>query len=324
MRNTDGLISRREFLALGGGSLLLGSAQAQQVRQAQDGGSGDPAFAPTQGQEGKDVIWVPTPDRLVTRMLRLAALEASDYVIDLGSGDGKIVIAAARDFGASGLGIEYNPDMVALSNRNAAAAGVAERARFVRADIFASDFSRATVITMYLLPHLNLKLRHTLMAMKPGTRIVSHEFKLGDWEPEETSRLGYQSTHLWIVPGNAGGEWSAQVSNAPAPLAATLAIEQNFQKIRGTLTADGIETSLREARVDGDRVRFAFTDADGALRRVEAMLEPERMVGTISTVARGRTRASARPAEFVARRTGAAPAIKGSQPMPSAEIHGRA
>jgi SAM-dependent methyltransferase len=320
MRNTDGLISRRDFLALGGSSLLLGAATAQ---PAKDSGNGNPAFSPTQGQEGKDVIWVPTPDRLVTRMLKLAALEASDYVIDLGSGDGKIVIAAARDFGASGLGIEYNPDMVALSNRNAAAAGVAERARFVRADIFASDFSRATVITMYLLPHLNLKLRHTLMAMKPGTRIVSHEFKLGDWEPEETSRLGYQSTHLWIVPGNAGGEWSVRVPHAQAPLAASLAIEQNFQKIRGQLTVEGIETSLRDARVDGDRIRFAFTDADGALRRVEARLEPERMVGTIATVARGGARASTRPAEFVARRTGAAPPINGSQPMPSAEIHGR-
>ncbi|HLS57800.1 MAG TPA: methyltransferase domain-containing protein, partial [Zeimonas sp.] len=138
MRNTAGPISRREFLALGGSSLLFGSAAAQQAK----GGSSDPAFAPIQGQEGKDVIWVPTPDRLVTRMLRLAALEASDYVIDLGSGDGKIVIAAVRDFGANGLGIEYNPDMVALSNRNAAAAGVADRARFMRADIFASDFSR--------------------------------------------------------------------------------------------------------------------------------------------------------------------------------------
>ncbi|RPH61358.1 MAG: class I SAM-dependent methyltransferase [Burkholderiales bacterium] len=316
----DGRLSRREFLAIGGGSLLLGSASAQ---QAPDSGGGDPSFKPQQGQAGKDVIWVPTPDRLVTRMLKLAALESSDYVIDLGSGDGKIVIAAAREFGANGLGIEYNPDMVALSQRNAAAAGLAERARFMRADIFASDFSRATVITMYLLPHLNLRLRHTLMAMKPGTRLVSHEFKLGDWEPDETSRLGYQSAHLWIVPANAGGEWSVRVPHAEAPATAALTIDQTFQKIRGNLSFDGLETTLREARVDGTRIRFAFTDLDGALRQVDAQIEPDRIAGTITTVARGSTRASARPAEFVARRVGAAPPINGSQPLSSAEVHGR-
>src|SRR5690606_11598542 len=144
----------------------------------------------------------PTPDKLVNRMLSMAQVTASDFVIDLGAGDGKIVIAAAREFGAKGLGIEYNPEMVAHARRNAQAAGLAGSARFEKADIFESDFSPASVITMYLLPHLNMRLRHRLMALKPGTRIVSHEFRLGNWKPDETSRVGSASTHLWLVPAN--------------------------------------------------------------------------------------------------------------------------
>ncbi|MCL4183165.1 MAG: class I SAM-dependent methyltransferase [Burkholderiaceae bacterium] len=320
MRSPEGTLSRRHFLALGGGALLLGRASAQQAPAAAE--QSDPSFKPRQGQAGKDVIWVPTPDRLVTRMLNLAAVTQNDYLIDLGSGDGKIVIAAARDFGARGLGIEYNPDMVALSTRNAAAAGIAERARFMRADIFETDFSRATVVTMYLLPHLNMRLRHTLMAMKPGTRLVSHEFKLGDWEPDETSRLGHQSAHLWLVPGNAGGEWSVRVPHANASFDATLTIEQTFQKVRGGLAFEGVETSLRHPRVTGTRIQFGFTDLEGALREVDAQLEPNRMSGTIATVGRGPADGRTRTTEFVARRTGAAPAINGSQPVPPAEIHG--
>jgi SAM-dependent methyltransferase len=310
MRNTDGLISRRDFLALGGSSLLLGAATAQ---PAKDSGNGNPAFSPTQGQEGKDVIWVPTPDRLVTRMLKLAALEASDYVIDLGSGDGKIVIAAARDFGASGLGIEYNPDMVALSNRNAAAAGVAERARFVRADIFASDFSRATVITMYLLPHLNMRLRHRLMALEPGTRVVSHEFRLGNWTADETSRVGSASVHLWLVPANFGGDWQLRFPQRKGPSVATLAVEQTFQNFRGRIVFEDFETSFREPKVAGDTVRFAFTDEEGRLRRFDGRIDGDNVTGTVYDGASG--------APFTATRIGKAPAIIGSAPAQENEIY---
>jgi len=319
MHSSQVTLSRRHFLALGSGALLVGRASAQQAPAAEQA---DPSFKPRQGQAGKDVIWVPTPDRLVTRMLSLAAVTNDDYLFDLGSGDGKIVIAAARDFGARGVGVEYNPDMVALSTRNAAAAGVSERARFMRADIFETDFSRASVVTMYLLPHLNMRLRHTLMAMKPGTRLVSHEFKLGDWEPDETSRVAHQSAHLWMVPGNAGGEWSVRVPHANASFDATLTIEQKFQKIRGGLAFEGVETTLRNPRLAGTRVQFGFTDLEGALREVDAQLEPDRMSGTITVVGRGPGEARTRTAEFVARRTGAAPAINGSQPVPASEIHG--
>ena len=141
-------------------------------------------YEPSVGQEGKDVIWVPTPEELVQAMLDLAKVTPNDYVMDLGSGDGRIVIAAAKR-GARATGIEYNPDMVELSRRNAEKAGVSARAAFMKADIFETDLSKATVITMYLLPSLNLKLRPTILDLKPGTRIVAHNFAMGDWEAEK-------------------------------------------------------------------------------------------------------------------------------------------
>ena len=176
--------TRRDFLALSGASLLLGGAAAPSaglagtlLAQAPAGGAQD--YQPQRGQSGKDVIWIPTPDKLVSRMLSMAQVTASDFVIDLGAGDGKIVIAAAREFGARGLGIEYEPQMVEHARRNAQAAGVADRARFEKADIFESDFSPASVITMYLLPHLNMRLRHRMMALEPGTRVLLGEYGNG-------------------------------------------------------------------------------------------------------------------------------------------------
>ena len=140
--------------------------------------SGKSEYQPQVGQEGKDVIWVPTPQALVDRMLDMAKVTAKDYVIDLGSGDGRTVITAAKR-GAKALGIEYNPDMVELSKRNAAKAGVSDKASFVKADLFEADLSPATVITMFLLPGINLKLRPKILALKPGTRVVSNTFKIG-------------------------------------------------------------------------------------------------------------------------------------------------
>jgi SAM-dependent methyltransferase len=150
--------------------------------------AGTTEFTPTEGQQGKDVIWLPTADSLVEKMLDLAKVTAQDYLIDLGSGDGRTVIAAAKR-GARALGIEYNPDMVEFSKRNAAKEGVADRTQFVKADIFESDFSQATVITMFLLPELNLKLRPQILNLKPGTRIVSNTFTMGEWQPESDREI---------------------------------------------------------------------------------------------------------------------------------------
>src|SRR6266702_3620430 len=157
------------FLALAG----IAYGQAQQGAQ----------FEPQVGQAGKDVVWVPTPQELVNKMLDLAKVTPQDYLIDLGSGDGRTVITAAKR-GARALGVEFNPDMVELSKRNAAKAGVSDKASFVEADIFRSDLSPATVITLFLLPDPNIKLRPTILTLKPGTRVVSNTFRMGDWEPD--------------------------------------------------------------------------------------------------------------------------------------------
>jgi len=309
--------SRREFLEASAGLALAARATAASLATALVGSptfaADDGDYVPRSGQYGKDVIWIPTPDPLVTRMLQLAQLRASDSLVDLGSGDGKIVIAAARDFGARARGIEYNEKMVAFSRQNAEKAGVSDRTSFEQADLFASDFSSADVVTMYLMPHLNLRLRHTLLAMKPGTRIVSHEFRMGDWEPDESSRIGARSMHLWVVPANAGGEWKMRLQQSRGPIDTTMKIGQRFQKLDGRVSLADVETTMRDARVLGEEVHFAFTDGEGALRTVDARVEPGRMIGAVAT--RGGD-----VAPFVAERIGDAPPIEGSAPMTPDEI----
>jgi SAM-dependent methyltransferase len=198
------------LLGLGG---VAPGAAAQTAPTPQAGG-----YAPTRGQSGKDVIWIPSPDAVVDRMLQMAEVTGNDRVVDLGSGDGKIAIAAARNHGARALGLEFNPQMVDLSNHRARDAGVADRVSFQRADIFATDFSGASVVTMYLLPELNLRLRPKLFAMQPGTRVVSHSFSMGDWQPDETARAGTGEVFLWRIPANVSGHWKVStggLSGAP-------------------------------------------------------------------------------------------------------------
>lgn len=227
-------------------------------------------YRPVIGQRGKDVIWVPTPENLIEAMLDTAGVTPDDYVIDLGSGDGRIVIAAARR-GARALGIEYNPDLTELSRRNAEAAGVADRARFVTADIFSSDLTRATVVTLYLLPDLNLRLRPTLLGLAPGTRVVSHAFHMGEWEPDETILLADREAYLWIVPARADGVWTLHDGDTPSELR----LAQNFQKIEGTLRPG---LPIAGGRVRGDRVSFRAGDASW-----EGRIEGDAMEGTVTT-----------------------------------------
>ncbi|MFA7439451.1 MAG: class I SAM-dependent methyltransferase [Sphingomonadaceae bacterium] len=189
--------------------------------------NGDSEYRPDIGQAGKDVIWVPTPPELVRAMLETARVTPADHVVDLGSGDGRIAIAAARDFGAKATGLEYNGDMVALARREARRAGVAGKVKFREADIFKTDFSDATVVTMYLLPSLNLKLRPALLDMKPGTRIVSHAFTLGDWLADETITTDSATGYYWVVPAKVAGRWAFDVSGKRF----TGEIEQKFQHL---------------------------------------------------------------------------------------------
>jgi precorrin-6B methylase 2 len=205
-------------------------------------------FKPEVGQPGKDVVWVPTPQALVERMLDMAKVTPKDMLIDLGSGDGRTVITAAKR-GLTAHGIEYNPDMVDLAKRNATAAGVADRATFAKADLFESDFSKAQVITMFLLPSINMRLRPTILNMKPGTRIVTNSFTMEDWQADETSTIegdctSWCTAHLWIVPAKVDGTW--QLGQA------SLNLTQKFQIVSGTLGSTG----LSEGRLRGDEIAF--------------------------------------------------------------------
>src|SRR4051812_17939032 len=194
------------------------------------------AFEPEVGQAGKDVVWVPTPQAVVDKMLDLAKVTKDDFLMDLGSGDGRTVITAAKR-GARALGIEYNPDMVALSKRNAEAAGVASRAQFEKADLFETDFSKANVITMFLLPDINLKLRPKILSLKPGTRVVSNTFTMGEWKPDQTHTVesgcdtSWCTALLWIVPARVAGTHTLPQGE--------LTLKQNFQMLSGTLTTEG-------------------------------------------------------------------------------------
>jgi hypothetical protein len=208
---------------------------------------GDDSFQPEVGQAGKDVIWVPTPDSLVKAMLTVAAVKPTDYVVDLGSGDGRIAISAGRDFGARAMGIEYNPEMVALARRNAQRAGVSVKVTFVQGDIFETDFTSATVVTMYLLPSLNLKLRDTLLKMKPGTRIVSNSFTMGEWEPERTITTDDATGYFWIVPAQVSGRWAFEVGSERF----ATEIGQQFQML--TVARGG---PLREGRLKGNSIHL--------------------------------------------------------------------
>ena len=233
-------------------------------------------YEPQVGQAGKDVIWVPTPDEVVDRMLRMAQVTPNDFVVDLGAGDGKIAIAAAKKFGARSLGIEYNPEMAKHAQRNVEKAGVAARTKVVQGDIFITDFTQATVITMYLLPALNLKLRPQILAMRPGTRVVSHSFNMEDWEPDETSNLDGRRSYFWLVPANVAGKWNLDLGGERHELA----LEQRYQKLDGSIALKGVEAGLRDTRLRGTALSFAYVDQSGVRREFTGRVNGNRMEGS--------------------------------------------
>jgi precorrin-6B methylase 2 len=239
------LLARHLLLALFL-STAVGAAHAQ-TKAAKE-------FEPVVGQEGKDVVWVPTAQALVNTMLDMAKVTPNDYVIDLGSGDGRTVITAAKR-GARALGVEYNPKMVALSRRNAAKERVSDKAQFVQGDIFETDFSQATVITLFLLPDLNIKLRPKILDMKPGTRVVSNSFTMGEWSADQTQTVtdkegctSYCTAYLWIVPAKVEGKWKVPDGE--------LTIKQNFQQISGTLAHGGQVSQLTQGSLRGEHIAF--------------------------------------------------------------------
>ena len=238
----------------------------------------DKSYTPHVGQGGKDVIWVPTPDEIVERMLRMAQTTATDSVIDLGAGDGKIAIAAAKIFGAKSLGIEYDVDMAKHAQQNVEKAGVADRARIVQGDIFATDFSSATVLTMYLLPALNLKLRPTILAMKPGTRVISHSFTMDDWDADEISSSDGRRAYLWIVPANVQGAWKLAVSSGETY---EVTLEQRYQKVTGHVMLGSMQAGLRQVELAGTAIKFAFIDNTGIRRDFSGRIDGPAMEGSM-------------------------------------------
>ena len=252
------------------GAVLAQPAPAKKEKQ-------EKAFEPTVGQDGKDVVWVPTPQALVNRMLDMAKLTPNDYLMDLGSGDGRTVITAAKR-GARATGVEYNPNMVELSRNNAKKEGVGEKAQFVHGDIFETDFSKATVITLFLLPELNLKLRPKILDMKPGTRIVSNSFTMGDWQADQTQAAtekegctAYCTAYLWIVPAKVEGKWKLPDGE--------LVLKQTFQNVSGSLgKGDGTSTQLSKAALRGDQITFTVGGAQYA-----AKVDGDTMTGTVKS-----------------------------------------
>jgi SAM-dependent methyltransferase len=261
----------RSALALALAAVLLPLPPAAQAQKSAAGGTpaaANESFEPKSGQAGKDVIWVPTPMEIVEAMLDMAGVKAGDKVVDLGAGDGRIAIAAAKR-GASATGIEYNPDMVALSQRNAAKAGVSN-ARFVQGDIFQSDFSDADVVTMYQLPVLNERLRPQLLDMKPGTRVASHQFTMGNWKPDARQSVVGHEALFWVVPAKVGGTW--QVDYRVPEVAGDLRIDlkQQYQDLEARATWGSVETTVSDVKLSGGNIQFTVADGRGGTHRFSA------------------------------------------------------
>lgn len=239
-------------------------------------------YQPEVGQAGKDVVWVPTPQALVDKMLDMAKVTPTDYVIDLGSGDGRTVITAAKR-GSKALGIEYNPDMVELSKRNAVKEGVTDKATFMKADLFESDFSQAQVITMFLLPSINLKLRPKILNLKPGTRIVSNSFDMEEWKPDQTERVegcsNWCTAMLWIVPAKVEGTWQTPQGE--------LTLKQTFQMLTGTLKNGNVVTPVT-GKMNGEQITFSGGGSDYSGRVNGNSIEGTMKVGTKWTATRAK------------------------------------
>jgi len=266
------LIQRSTAALISGAFALAASSALAQTRA-----ECEKNYKPQVGQAGKDVVWVPTPDELVARMLRMAQVTPKDIVFDLGAGDGKIAIAAGK-VGATATGIEYNPDMAKLAQCFVKAEGVGDKVRIIEGDIFKEDFSKATVITMYLLPELNLRLRPTILNMRPGTRVTSHQFTMGEWEPDEKAEMDYRTAYLWIVPAKAAGTWTFKDANG-ATFTANLA--QTFQKLSGDVMVGSAKQPLVGATLRGEEIRFAFNDDKGVTRSLTGTVRGNEINGTL-------------------------------------------
>ena len=256
-------------------ALLVLATSPLAVAQPASPASPSSASTPAIGQVSKDSVWVPTPERLIRRLLQLADVTADDVVLDLGSGDGRVPIHAAKHFGARAIGVELEENLIRVSNEAARASGVADRVRFLRQDLFDTDLSQATVITLYISPGVMTRLKPRLLALKPGTRIVSHQFTLDDWEPDESIRSDGRMGYLWVVPGNAAGTWT--LDGAGDRL--TIDITQQYQALTMRGERAGKPVAVIGARLRGSDITFSSFDADGFSRQFRGRISGSRIEG---------------------------------------------
>ena len=233
------------------------------------------AQTPELGQVSKDSVWVPTPERMIQRMLQLADTTDKDVVLDLGSGDGRIPIHAARYFGARGIGVELERNLVEMARKTAAAQGVAHRVEFVQQDLFTYDMSAATVLALYISPGVMDRLKPRFLQLRPGTRIASHHFTLGDWEPDEMVRVEGRTGYLWVVPAQVKGDWAVTFPGGDFKLR----IEQQYQSLKTVGERNGKPLHVIGARLRGTEVRFTSFDIDGSSRHFSGRVDADRMSG---------------------------------------------
>ena len=264
--------------------LLLGATVVQaQPRSREDCEAAHPASL---GRAGKDVPWVVTFDAVATAMLSMAQVTPGDRVLDLGAGDGRIAIAAAKSpFGARAVGIEYDRELAKRAACLVEAEGLADKVRIVEGDIFKEDFGDATVVTMYLLPHLNLCVRHRILAMEPGTRVVSHQYAMADWEPEKSVQIQGRNVHLWTVPARVDGVWDFDDSTA-TPF--TIELRQSFERLSGDILRGNDRHPLRSATVRGRQLRFTY-DSAGVIVQASGTVRGGEITGALLTGAAART-----------------------------------
>jgi SAM-dependent methyltransferase len=239
------------------------------------GGQVPAPSAPEIGQPSKDSVWVPTPERMIRRMLQMADTTKDDVVLDLGAGDGRIPIYAAKHFGARGIAVELEENLVKVARAAAAREGVADRVRVIQQDLFKSDMSSATVLALYISPGVMQRLKPRLLQLRPGTRIVSHQFDLGDWDPDEKIEVEERNGYLWVVPAAVEGAWRVSIAGQDF----RLRLERNYQKLRASAERDGKSLQVLGARLRGYEIRFSAFDRDGGSRNYSGRLLDGRLIG---------------------------------------------
>lgn len=243
---------------------------------------GSNSYKPQRGQSGKDVVWIATQDALVVKMLSAAQVTEQDLVYDLGAGDGIIPITAAKQFGARAIGIEYNEKLATLAQANALRSGVGDRVKIIQGDIFVEDFSKASVVTLYLLEELNARLRPQILKMQPGTRVVSNTFSMGDWEPDQVIDSNGHTAYLWKVPAQVGGDWIVSgLASEGKSSTSHIHLDQRYQRLAGTLTVDGKKQVLLGTRLEGDVIHFSFLNAQNELKHVKASIDNNQWTGEV-------------------------------------------